>query len=81
MRGEINENGQPIIKHFCIRTKSSTGEVFISNKIGKFGKFGNVSDLIEYYCQNKGRLMISCTINRGEDGVGIFYPSELHSKY
>eukprot|EP00116_Pleurobrachia_bachei_P000806 sb/3461068/ len=50
VRGEINETGQPTIKHFCIRTKSSTGEVFISNKI----EFGNVSDLIEYYCQNKG---------------------------
>lgn len=50
VRGELNEIGQPIIKHFCIRTKSSTGEVFISNKI----EFGNVSDLIEYYCQNKG---------------------------
>ena len=51
VRAEINESGAPIIKHFCIRTKSTTGEVFISNKI----EFPSVHDLIAYYRQHKGK--------------------------
>ena len=50
VRGENNEQGAAVIKHFCIRTKSETGEVFISNKI----EFPNVHELISYYRQNKG---------------------------
>jgi len=50
VRGENNEQGNPLIKHFCIRTKSETGEVFISNKI----EFPSVHELIAYYRQNKG---------------------------
>lgn len=59
VRGDNNELGQAVIKHFCIRTKSGTGEVFISNKI----EFPSVHDLISYYRQNRGlsiKLMYVC---------------------
>ena len=50
VRAESVEDGATVIKHFCIRTKSTTGEVFISNKI----EFPSVHDLINYYKQHKG---------------------------
>ena len=58
VRGENNDAGSAVIKHFCIRTKSETGEVFISNKI----EFPNVHELIAYYRQNKGNVHCSCMI-------------------
>ena len=59
VRGENNEQGTAVIKHFCIRTKSETGEVFISNKI----EFPNVHELIAYYRQNKGKLSLSLSLS------------------
>ena len=53
VRAENDPNGLPSMKHFCIRTKSTTGEVFISNKV----EFAHVSDLVAYYSQNKGWLL------------------------
>jgi len=73
VRAENDPNGNPSMKHFCIRTKSTTGEVFISNKV----EFAHVSDLVAYYSQNKGlsiKLLYVCQKNQEQpETFGLAY--------